>query len=147
MLIGGLWHGASWTFVIWGGYHGLFLILNHISEKYNFNINKVLSKALTLLIVIYGWAIFRSADFTQLHSITKDLLGANGFRIHDLFFIWKHQLVFICLCFAIVLFFPNVQYWSRRIRPNLAWTLYLMIMYSVSILFINKASEFVYFKF
>ena len=63
----GLWHGANWTFLLWGIYHGVFLILERITgmrevsqEKY-----KILRRIITLLIVVIGWVLFRSEDITQ----------------------------------------------------------------------------------
>src|SRR5258708_34501035 len=63
MLLGGLWHGASWTFVFWGGYHGVLLSLNRafgdVWEQINANVRRVA----TFFAVVIGWVFFRSANF------------------------------------------------------------------------------------
>ena len=78
-LLCGLWHGAATTFLIWGGYHGLFLML----ERYT--LSKFLNKLwrpfrhfYTLLVVMIGWVIFRANDLAQLNYFLKALFGFNG---------------------------------------------------------------------
>ncbi|HOE03961.1 MAG TPA: MBOAT family O-acyltransferase [Bacteroidales bacterium] len=62
-LISGLWHGASWTFVVWGAYHGLFLILDRLFLlKFFEKIGKLPSTLITFLLAIIGWVFFRSVD-------------------------------------------------------------------------------------
>jgi alginate O-acetyltransferase complex protein AlgI len=68
MLLGGLWHGANWTFVIWGGYHGLLLVIYRLTAPLWTKLPSVLTGTLTFALVIVGWAIFRSADFTMAAS-------------------------------------------------------------------------------
>ncbi|MCK9269805.1 MAG: MBOAT family O-acyltransferase [Bacteroidales bacterium] len=63
-LVSGLWHGASWNFVIWGGYHGLFLILDRIFLlKLLKRSGKVFSTIFTFFVVVMGWVFFRVEDF------------------------------------------------------------------------------------
>lgn len=62
MLLGGLWHGAGWTWVLWGGYHGMLLILERLGLS-PARLPRALGIALTLFLVVNGWVIFRSHDF------------------------------------------------------------------------------------
>ncbi len=75
MLIGGLWHGANWTFVLWGGLHGIYLVLNHLWRKTGILLNKNLCWIVTFIAVIIGWVIFR-AD--SLGSALRMLIGMTG---------------------------------------------------------------------
>ncbi|MCU0236464.1 MAG: MBOAT family protein [Acidobacteria bacterium] len=79
MFLCGLWHGAAWTFIAWGLYHGLFIVLERQALK------KVLKRlwpplqtAYTLLVVACGWALFRAADLSQATGFWKALLGGAG---------------------------------------------------------------------
>src|SRR4051812_1726481 len=63
MLIGGLWHGASWTFVVWGGYHGLLLAAQRAAGPRWSALPTQLRQAITFLLVVFGWVLFRSDDF------------------------------------------------------------------------------------
>jgi alginate O-acetyltransferase complex protein AlgI len=87
MLLGGLWHGAGWTFVIWGGLHGCYLIVNHLWRGAEFG--QLCSKfigiyfywAITLLCVMLAWVFFRSEDVTSALFYLKSLVGAHGFSL------------------------------------------------------------------
>ncbi len=78
MFLGGIWHGANWTFVIWGLCHGIFLVINHLWRKLNINISNWASQALTLLCVVVAFAIFRSPDLKNAFEVLKGLFGFNG---------------------------------------------------------------------
>jgi len=78
MLLGGLWHGASWTFVAWGGLHGVALAVNHIWEGWGVRLPRVVGWALTMLFVMACWVLFRAADFTTAGDILLSLLGQHG---------------------------------------------------------------------
>src|SRR6266513_488399 len=89
MLLGGLWHGANWTFVIWGGVHGLLLAINHlwratalsgVSESLlGAPAYKALCLAVTFLSVMAAWVLFRSQSLAAADFILSGLIGANGF--------------------------------------------------------------------
>ncbi len=66
-LLSGLWHGASWNFVLWGAYHGFFLVLDRIGLVRILNsLGSVISNTVTFFIVVVGWTIFRIEDFDNL---------------------------------------------------------------------------------
>ena len=81
MLIGGLWHGAGWTFVVWGGLHGLALVVNHIWEKTGFSLPKPFGWVLTLFFVMFGWVIFRADNMITAVSIMRSMVGMNGMSV------------------------------------------------------------------
>jgi alginate O-acetyltransferase complex protein AlgI len=64
MLLGGLWHGASWTFVVWGGYHGTLLILERTAGGQRL-LPRPMRQAITFFLVIVGWVLFRSTSFAM----------------------------------------------------------------------------------
>ncbi|WP_213953190.1 MBOAT family protein [Variovorax sp. dw_954] len=84
MLLGGLWHGAAWTFVIWGALHGGYLMVNHLwNAKVRRNvppgrIAKVLGWLLTFLCVMIAWVVFRAESMTAAVEIYKGMLGLHG---------------------------------------------------------------------
>jgi alginate O-acetyltransferase complex protein AlgI len=79
MLIGGLWHGANWTFVLWGGLHGLFLVVNRLwRERSPWHMPNVLAGLLTFLCVVVAWVPFRAADIATTFAIWKGMVGSNG---------------------------------------------------------------------
>ncbi len=81
-LLSGLWHGASWNFVLWGAYNGLFLTLDRMFlRKLLDRCGAVVSTAMTLFIVMIGWAIFRSDSLTHLGPFLAALFGFSPARV------------------------------------------------------------------
>jgi len=88
MLLGGLWHGANWTFVIWGGYHGALLCLNylfrHVSQKFlwfgapPFPLSRHLGIVLTFFAVAIGWVIFRTDTLAAARNMWGGMSGMHG---------------------------------------------------------------------
>jgi alginate O-acetyltransferase complex protein AlgI len=82
MALGGLWHGASWTFLIWGIWHGLGLILGRVWRTAHLpHIPVILAHILTVVFVMIGWALFRAQDWQAAEVIFRGALGMNGFSI------------------------------------------------------------------
>ncbi len=94
MLLGGLWHGAGWTYVVWGGLHGVYLVINHrwqaLRRKLGQNPQEPLSKPmhaiavlLTFLVVVVAWVVFRAENLHTAVGILKGMAGMNGFAVPD----------------------------------------------------------------
>ena len=91
MLLGGLWHGAGWTFVIWGGLHGLYLVINHgwhalrraIGHDLKESVwwGRALGRITTFLVVVVAWVFFRSKTFDVSLDILKGMAGINGLML------------------------------------------------------------------
>lgn len=78
MLVGGLWHGANWTFVVWGAYHGLLLAIERAAgvsrvREQGWSIFDAPRSALTLLMVCIGWVFFRATSLSQAVTVLEDL--------------------------------------------------------------------------
>jgi alginate O-acetyltransferase complex protein AlgI len=145
MLLGGLWHGAGWSFVIWGGFHGTYLIINHgwhVLVRY-FSLQRfqegpiwrVAAFGLTMTAVIIGWVFFRAESLGTALSILSSMIGQNGFVLPVVFEPYLKGLsgasiidyshgggsdfiriwIFISGFFAIALFLPNTQQIMRKI--------------------------------
>ena len=78
MLLGGLWHGAGWTFVAWGGLHGVALAINGVWHRAGLRMPALLGGALTLLFVILCWVPFRAPDFPTAWRVIEGLAGLHG---------------------------------------------------------------------
>jgi len=87
MLLGGLWHGAGWTFVIWGALHGLYLAMNHgwhtLRRRLGHDLStstwwgRMLSGSLTFLAVVVGWVYFRAEDIDAAHHMLASMASPN----------------------------------------------------------------------
>jgi len=91
MLLGGLWHGASWTFIIWGGMHGLYLSINHawniIAEKIftrnsgELLITKIFGRLITFSAIVFAWVMFRAESLSGAMAMYSGMLGHNGLAL------------------------------------------------------------------
>jgi alginate O-acetyltransferase complex protein AlgI len=81
MLLGGLWHGAAWRFLLWGGVHGVYLVIHGWSERLKLRVPKMLGWALTLFCVLMAWVPFRAAGFAPAVDFYRGLFGFNGVAI------------------------------------------------------------------
>lgn len=101
MLLGGLWHGANWTFVIWGGLHGLYLCANHFwrhffeeAEPSGSKIGRVLGILITFLVVVFAWVVFRAESMHAALAMMKGMLGLNGIALPvSLAFLGKYTAI------------------------------------------------------
>ncbi|MDY6904988.1 MAG: MBOAT family protein [Thermodesulfobacteriota bacterium] len=92
MLLGGLWHGAAWTFVLWGGLHGVFLVINHLWIKFKQGAQihvgegaagRFFSRMLTFLLVTVAWVFFRADNAGTAVDMIKSMIGMNGFALPE----------------------------------------------------------------
>tara|TARA_A100001037_G_scaffold3769_1_gene3649 strand:+ start:828 stop:2366 length:1539 start_codon:yes stop_codon:yes gene_type:complete len=143
MLLGGLWHGAGWTFVVWGGLHGAYLCLNHlwrhVARRAGINLKasaagRVVSWGVTFLAVVIAWVFFRAETFHGAIGVLYGMAGLNGIilpeawagRLASLpaaltvfglgptpYFTGAVQVLMTGLILMIALFAPTTQQWVR----------------------------------
>jgi len=113
MLLGGLWHGASWTFMLWGGLHGLYLSINHAFRHATKSIRApaamklplhVASVALTFLATSLAWIVFRAPDLASARNVAEGLLGMGHSAVVSFSPLAVGALL---LLFGMVWFMPN----------------------------------------
>jgi len=81
MLLGGLWHGAAWRFMLWGGLHGLYLVVHGWTKRLPVCLPQGVSWAITLLAVLLAWVPFRAAGWAPAMDMYRGLFGLNGVAI------------------------------------------------------------------
>jgi D-alanyl-lipoteichoic acid acyltransferase DltB (MBOAT superfamily) len=130
MLLGGLWHGAGWTFVFWGALHGIYLIVHQAWMKFR-GVAKgephsvaawtpYASRTLTFLAVIVAWVFFRSADFATSIRMLSAMAGVHGFGFTTSFKIGT-ALLSLAVLWIIVWWMPNTQEVLARFKPALEY--------------------------
>ncbi len=80
MLIAGFWHGANWTFVAFGGLHGLALVINQVARKFKVSLPDPLAWLITFVFVVIGFVFFRSASLRQAADIVGSMFAFHGIR-------------------------------------------------------------------
>src|SRR5690606_16282794 len=88
MLLGGLWHGAGWTFVLWGALHGVYLVINHAwlalrrrlgqDRHHSTPWGRRAGCLLTFIAVVIAWVLFRAPDIDSAMAILRAMAGFNG---------------------------------------------------------------------
>ena len=120
MLLGGFWHGAAWTFVVWGGLHGAYLAINHawqggrgrLGWKLGFGpIGKLGGGLLTFLCVVIAWVFFRAEGFASAAAMLKAMAWSGDLGTVDA------RWVIIAALLALVWFLPNSQQLLGEWRP------------------------------
>ena len=97
MLLGGLWHGAGWTFVLWGGLHGVYLVINHAWRALRRRLGqdpdrssrwgRMAGCAVTFVAVVAAWVVFRSDSLDTATAILRAMAGVNGVVVPDVWLV------------------------------------------------------------
>ncbi|HAM41582.1 MAG TPA: membrane-bound O-acyltransferase family protein [Candidatus Omnitrophica bacterium] len=175
MVLGGLWHGAGWTFVIWGALHGSYLIINHgwhaLRERLRLITGQPhpawgwLSRGITFLAVVIAWVFFRAADLRTAWDMLRAMGGGYGMA-------WPSSMGVPALLFTLGLLViswvaPNTQQltayvgpegayrsvarapMARRYRwtPSARWAISIGCTAALCLMMFSQVSEFIYFQF
>jgi D-alanyl-lipoteichoic acid acyltransferase DltB (MBOAT superfamily) len=127
MLLGGLWHGAGWTFVIWGGLHGLYICghrLVRTSGLYERLLpfalpRRIFAQAFTLFLIVIAWVFFRAADLTAAALMLRSMFGAGDAGAAPAAFGVDNPVELIAAGAVLALFAPNVIDIFARFGPAL----------------------------
>ncbi len=153
MLLGGLWHGAAWTFVVWGGLHGSYLIIERLLRKYitlkiNFW-NGWFFALLTYTAVNITWVFFRAEEFGTAWQILGSMFGwvSNGEKV-----LFSAQIVQVFLIVGL-LFITHYLMRDRTLKSLAerysSWTMGVVWAIMIVLLIIAQGSgeQFIYFQF
>ena len=149
-VLGGIWHGAGWTFLFWGALHGFALIIHRIWKKVGKTLPKVAAWLITFLFVNISWVFFRAKSFDDAFKVLKGMFGLNGITAaYNTMALW-----YIAAAFIIILFFQNSNELSadRKLKKyyllltTLLFLFALLQMFNISVQE-DRVSEFLYFNF
>jgi len=153
MLLGGLWHGAAWTFIVWGGLHGSYLILERLQRQYlPFKINSkngIFLAFLTFTCVNITWVFFRAREFDTAWSMIKSMffLNPDGEKILPGFDIIKVLtvigLLFLCHWFMRN---TNVKEVTSKMSPLSLGVVWAIMLFLITIAQ-GSGEQFIYFQF
>lgn len=149
----GFWHGANWTFVIWGLYHACLVMFHRLSSRYTRNLNQtflnVSGWAISLPLLMLGWIPFRVTDLNTVWNFCLTLTRPSAYA-------WLGMkeniyLVTFLLLFFIVLVYLADRYLLPAIENSIAWKacsfLGRSVMIALVIVFLKPISQFIYFQF
>lgn len=160
-LCSGLWHGASWTFLLWGGIHGLLMVLTKHFQKMVDRVPGILSHGITLLVLNFTWIVFRAGSFRVLRQMAEGMLFRKwGGLDEELcgFFVpvvladsacpaWVCALLFMLAAMVIVLTCKNVQERAECLTYSVKSCVWVFAVLLLSILSLSGMSTFLYSLF
>lgn len=162
MLIGGLWHGASWMFVLWGGIHGLALCINKLWQKTKINVANWINITITFIFINFTWVIFRANNFTQVKKILHSLVDFHNFIIPKTYgltfkFIENgYECIVLLLPLALLLIFTaknsnqiisDIKFEKKNVSILMSIVFALIFIMSILKTIAVPYSEFIYFNF
>jgi alginate O-acetyltransferase complex protein AlgI len=145
MVLGGLWHGANWTFAAWGIWHGLLLVGHHACPSWDRRLSPAGQRNLTFLLVTLGWVFFRAETFGHAAQWFVSLAGTHGLLPP-----WTPETLalaaLVALCLALTRLCPNslelpLGRLGRLPQVGLATAT------TVAVVLMNYGSKFLYFQF
>jgi alginate O-acetyltransferase complex protein AlgI len=162
-LLCGLWHGAAWTFILWGGYHGLLLVLERLGgERWLQRLPRAVQHAYTLLAIVVGWVLFRAENVAQAGSILQQMFVSSDIAdapVQEILTGEESVVLVAAALFSMPLSKllrrwqarPSQQPWPRRV-PKFSYTLGValgFVVFGASALkiFTGAYSPFIYFRF
>lgn len=174
MLLGGLWHGAGWTFIAWGGLHGLYLMIYHGWESLRRKLGRtsrssgrfgrIAGCGVTFLAVSVAWVFFRAADFDAAFAFLRSMSGRHGIEWTSRIDMSNDELWFIFVALLIWVG-PTTQQimgrirrpigapalkdrpsWQWRPAPIWSWLTACLFLYTLWYI-ASESSEFIYYQF
>jgi alginate O-acetyltransferase complex protein AlgI len=148
MFLAGLWHGAAWTFVVWGLVHGLFLGSHAVLRRAGWTPRSIaLNRAVTFLLVCAAFVIFRSPSLGIASDVFESMLGLHGLDAHRQLSALV-PLKFTLLLLALLVFVnvaPNT--WQIRLKPRVWQGVAVGVAAAIAVMTITQPHEFLYFQF
>ncbi|NVN89338.1 MAG: MBOAT family protein [Desulfuromonadales bacterium] len=167
MFIAGIWHGAGWTFILWGAFHGGALVVNHLWKKRKLPMPRFLGWLLTFGFVNASFVLFRAKNLTDAAKVLNGMIGVNGilpathpqFAFADLGHgqFWKLLMADIkgsdsilwtlIVIMTFTLTCKNSIQMEQRFKPSWKTLVFVVVVSFYSLINMNKVSEFLYFQF
>jgi alginate O-acetyltransferase complex protein AlgI len=164
-LIGGLWHGAGWTFVIWGALHGLAIVVHRWWKTFKITMPQILAWFLTFNFINFAWIFFRAKNVDDALQVIKGLLGLNGIVLPPalasaLGFLTRYgikfgegdwnitMISFLSIFLILSILFKNSNQMLDNFNPSLINLGFTVLLLVTSVFTLGSVkSEFIYFNF
>jgi len=153
MLLGGLWHGASWNFIVWGGLHGLLLGAERMygRKPVYFFLPRFFRIAFTFILVLIAWVFFRAETFSGALYYLGSMFGMvdvpqTSLLLGGLIYT-SYSLAAMSVAALVVWRAPQTWDWSRKLTPLKIAVVVIMLVISVAVLSTQSYNPFIYFNF
>ena len=145
-ILGGIWHGAGWTFLFWGFLHGSALVIHRLWANTKIAMPSLLAWFITFNFINIAWVFFRAKTFEDALKVLEGMIGLHGWGAPlDTFN--KFYLLFFVLMLLVSFFAPNSIQLLKNFQLTKIRALMIGLVFGFSLLFLTRASEFLYFNF
>ncbi len=167
-LVAGIWHGAGWTFILWGIAHGLALIVQRLWGKTGLGMNRFISWFITFNFINAAWVLFRAKDLAGAIKVYKGMLGLNGVLLSSglekfaflkslgfefgkwpsIFSKDTYYIIYFIAAAALITFFTkNSSEILTKYKPGWKWFVFISIILGIGLIHVTRISNFVYVNF
>ena len=149
-LLTGLWHGASWNFILWGGYFFIFLLIEKLFLK-KFLKNNILSHLYTLIVIVISFVIFNITNLNDMFAFFKSMLGLNGLNFinHTTYYYLKNYIILLVIAgIAATPLLKNIINKNKKLFASLEPIYFIgILLICTAMLLSNSFNPFIYFRF
>lgn len=167
-ILGGIWHGAGWTFIAWGALHGIALVIHRIWKQLGLRLHPLIAWFITFNFVNIAWVFFRAREWADAYKVLKGMFGGYGLILPAFFATHLEALsawgvefggavsnvggslltpVWVVLCLLLVVSTPNSSHQLVAFIPSRRTLVFSGILFALGVLSLNNVSEFLYFDF
>lgn len=148
-VVGGIWHGANWTFIAWGLMHGVALVIHRLWQKTGIVMSNALGIIITFLFANFAWVFFRATSFTDAWAVIRSMLGLNDFKYVGSYVTTDVYIVPVLITGAVLLFCKNPYQLVPEFKPNWKHLFYMIVLTLIALIYLNSitANDFLYFDF
>jgi len=152
-LLCGLWHGAGWTFIVWGAWHGLWLVIERALGRRPLYVAfpSPIQVLLTFLLVTIGWVVFRADTLAQAWQLLVTMFSLfsprGGAALLSAVIYTRGHLILMALCAVLVFQGAQGFDWTRRLRWPKVLVLIVLFALALTTMFVQSFRSFLYFQF
>lgn len=157
-LASGIWHGAGWNFIIWGGLHGICILIHRVWKNSGRKLNKLVGWFITMNLVNIFWVFFRATTVSDAMKVIKGMfdiekIGNKSFLSYSFIEYSSKEmrieisLLVLIISLLLVIFSKNTLFKIRQYKSNFTTSICIGIYISFGIMFMSRISKFLYFNF
>ncbi|RCX16668.1 D-alanyl-lipoteichoic acid acyltransferase DltB (MBOAT superfamily) [Fontibacillus phaseoli] len=143
-VIGGIWHGAGWTFIVWGLLHGVAQVIERLWKKTGIVLPRWVAWFITFMFINFSWVFFRAKTWDDAIKVFRGMFNFSEIGVSMSLL---GQVLMIAVALIVAVFALNSMDMKKKFRPNLKYAAFIAFLFVFSVLYFNQVSEFLYFTF
>ena len=161
-MVSGLWHGASWNFVIWGALHGFYQIMGQLTKNFQTKffglfgnkLSAILQNIITVALVVFAWIFFRATKFSDAKYVIKNIFASSSHSFKEIIALIGTQNLIVVLIGILILEFvhrmqnkQDMGLWVENRPKWQRWSIYYFFLFFIITYGYFGEVQFIYFQF